>query len=366
MAMAQRPLYFTLGMFILDEIHHSNPAIPSQYNIIGGGGTFGALGARIVTVGNNEVEGDWQRIKLIVDQGSDFPAEVKRFLDSWTIGIVWRLDPTRLTTRGWNFYHDGKGEEGEDKGGTRDFEYVTEKKRIEVSELDGLDPEALHLLCPVARARDAVERITGRHGRDDDTVLIFEPVPYDCIPGTKELLFELMPDIDILSPNAKEAAGFFGLEEPLEKEELESLAERFLPCMSKRNRFGTGGGALVLRCGALGCYTLYKTTGGDGAVAAAAAAGTWYPPYHTDAAKIVDPTGCGNTFVGSFVTGFVRSGGDYAVASVCGSIASGVCIEQLGMPSLEEGVYWNGESFEQRMEKYLNSNGIQCDMSKLM
>lgn len=339
--MPERTLFFTLGMFIIDEIHHANPQFPSKYNIVGGGGTFGGLGSRIICPSKR-----WKDIKLIIDKGSDFPSDIVNYMDSWNIDIEWREDSTRLTTRGWNYYHDA---DTGNKVETRDFKYLAPKKRIDVSELKRVNTESLHMICSMDRAQEAIEVL-----RDTDTTIIFEPVPFDCIPERKDKLFKLMSHVDILSPNAKEAADIFELNEPTDKLELEKLALKFIPYLGKKNKFSTGFGAIVLRCGAIGSYTLIKSSLDD------EVKGQWYSPYQINPENVVDPTGCGNIFVGSFITGFILSNGDYDIASICGNIGSGVCIETLGMPNLEDN-RWNGLNLKERISIYLKNNNLIKD-----
>ena len=90
-------LFTTLGMFILDEIHPLPPASP-QFNIIGGGGTYSALGARLFCPPPLSKSVGW-----IVDTGDDFPDEVRKTVNEWETGCIMRKREG-CTTRGWNGY----------------------------------------------------------------------------------------------------------------------------------------------------------------------------------------------------------------------------------------------------------------------
>lgn len=94
--------FCTLGMFIIDEIHFK-PPIPSVYNILGGAGSYSALGARIFSPDPKSKSVGW-----IVDAGSDFPQDVRDVIDSWGTSCLIRDTPERPTTRGWNGYGDGE------------------------------------------------------------------------------------------------------------------------------------------------------------------------------------------------------------------------------------------------------------------
>lgn len=96
------PDFVTLGMFIIDEIHFTPPT-PPKFNILGGAGTYSALGARLFSPPPASKSVGW-----IVDCGSDFPAELREYVKSWETGVVVRETPERLTTRGWNGYGEGE------------------------------------------------------------------------------------------------------------------------------------------------------------------------------------------------------------------------------------------------------------------
>ena len=107
--------FCTLGMFIIgsdmqaslgnpgltantDEIEYLDDR-PSSTSIIGGAGTYAAVGARLVAGQVHSGSVSW-----IVDMGSDFPSELRGLIDTWQTRCVFRLDKQRLTTRAWNGY----------------------------------------------------------------------------------------------------------------------------------------------------------------------------------------------------------------------------------------------------------------------
>jgi sugar/nucleoside kinase (ribokinase family) len=92
------------------------------------------------------------------------------------------------------------------------------------------------------------------------------------------------------------------------------------------------------------------------------------PAYHETAAKVIDPTGGGNGFLGGLAMGLVRGGTSPGVnnleeAAVWGTISASFAIEQVGMPKLSHtsrGETWNGVrvqdrilDFRQRLEIYV-------------
>jgi len=88
--------FVSMGMFIIDEIHAPTRVMK---DVVGGAGAWSAIGARLFRVPPHS-----KRISWTVDMGSDFPEPVKELLDSYETAISYRLDPNRLTTRGWNEY----------------------------------------------------------------------------------------------------------------------------------------------------------------------------------------------------------------------------------------------------------------------
>lgn len=344
-----RPLFTTMGMFIIDTIEpHPTSNSPTQENVVGGGGTFATLGSRIIATGSRS-----QGISWIVDEGSDFPKEVKCYLNSWNTSVIFRKDATRLTTRGWNGYVDEHQQ-------TRSFRYLSPKKQIVIDDIlnegELIRSRSFHLICSPQRAKKIAQTIRDEHvkhyGTSSDEpqpVIAWEPVPDACTPENLQDLLEVLPLVDIFTPNAEEAARLLGLEEPTTKEGLESLALRYNKYLTYKNdNLGSESG-IVLRCGALGCYTLTFSS----------RTYSWFHAYHKKTPQLVkDPTGGGNTFIGAFVTGFVLSMGHFGVASICGNLGAAVGVEQIGMPVFErdssQGDIWGKVSLKSRIDKYLS------------
>lgn len=86
--------FVSLGMFIIDEIEFK-PPIPPVRDVLGGAGTYSAIGARIVSPPPLS-----RRVGWIVDAGSDFPAELRDTIKTWKTSCLIRETPNRLTTRG--------------------------------------------------------------------------------------------------------------------------------------------------------------------------------------------------------------------------------------------------------------------------
>jgi sugar/nucleoside kinase (ribokinase family) len=87
----------------------------------------------------------------------------------------------------------------------------------------------------------------------------------------------------------------------------------------------------------------------------------WIPPYHTEASKVIDPTGGGNTFLGGLAVALAR-GKCVEEACAWGSVAAGFAIEQIGVPELgkdEEGrETWNCVHVDDRLREFKERIGM--------
>lgn len=339
------PLFTTNGMFIIDEIHTNTL---SYEDIPGGGGMFAVLGACIISP-TTDVS---KRLKWIVDRGTDFPKRLTEQLETWNSGVCFRDDDSRLTTRGWNFYGEKE---------FREFKYLSPKKRIDVvdwceqfgSENVGAIP-CFHLLCSGKRSLDIMDKLKPLCKSRTEKVFVWEPIPDLCDVGNFQEIKEVMnrEEVVIISPNAEEASRLFGFEEePVTIDECCKLAWRFDDFIKDEN-------SCVLRCGRLGSIVLTPRINGSREVFR-------FPAYHFNSpSKVVDPTGGGNTFLGGFSIGYTLSRGDLQIANICGNIAAGAAIEQIGVPSSVDGK-WNGKSFKERLSYYIETYKLSYNADKI-
>ncbi|KAI0099928.1 Ribokinase-like protein [Nemania sp. FL0031] len=256
--------FVTLGMFIIDDIEFQ-PSTPLVKDILGGAGTYSALGARLFSPPPQAGSVGW-----IVDKGSDFPPALEALISSWGTSVLLREDPERLTTRGWNGYNGQQN---------RAFRYTTPKKRLTAEDLtpELLASRTFHLICSPARCRELVLDIKDKRadlpasiangpekaldGSDDTAanhlpkpIFIWEPVPDLCTPDELLNCTNVLPLIDVMSPNHSELAGFMG-DDGLDPETgeistraVERACEQLLGSMPLQSF------SIVVRAGEKGCY----------------------------------------------------------------------------------------------------------------
>ncbi|KAJ5052255.1 uncharacterized protein L3040_002009 [Drepanopeziza brunnea f. sp. 'multigermtubi'] len=406
--------FCTLGMFIIDEIHYL-PQKPPMFNVLGGAGSYSALGARLFSPPPFA-----RKVAWIVDKGSDFPPSLASQIKSWQTSCLVREDNTRLTTRGWNGY---------DEAQNRAFKYTTSKLRLTTDQLTPalLFSKSFHLICSPTRCIELVRTILRArksiNPNVEKPIFIWEPVPDLCLPTELLNCTNALPYIDICSPNANELAGFMSdtpldpLTGDISKPWVERACEQLLGSMPLQSY------ALIIRCGATGCYIAQnggtrkkpaaapsqqhrprnharggltpetdmaalfvglldannelirppeKDDGNEDADESLVDSGVekWLPAYFTEgeggggsgrsggSKRVVDPTGGGNGFLGGLAVGLARGKG-LVEASAWGNVAASFMIEQVGVPVLgvdaDGRETWNGCSVEKRLEEYMKS-----------
>lgn len=157
--------------------------------------------------------------------------------------------------------------------------------------------------------------------------------------------------VHVLSPNHEELGALFGFSHPaagIDRMALQSQVQALFLSPDHALK------AIIVRAGSEGCYV--ASSSADRPV--------WVPPYHRQGpgAKVLDPTGGGNGFLGALAVGLIRTNFDLQKAAIWGSVAASFCIEQVGVPTLwidDLGKErWNGQDPFDRvseMERWLES-----------
>ncbi|KLJ11122.1 hypothetical protein EMPG_13573 [Blastomyces silverae] len=337
--------FCTLGMFIIDEIEFEAPKPPVK-NIIGGAGSYAAVGARMVAGREHS-----QSVSWIVDAGSDFPVEIRQIISSWDTSCILRESSERLTTRAWNCY--GPNE-----------------KRV--------FSKTFHMVCSPERCCQIIEGILQRRERisqrkeveqsiaERRPIFVWEPVPDLCRPEELPMFYKALKQVDVVSPNDLELANMFGNK----SWNVSNSGDRAIADDIVKSGIGQdGNGMLVVRAGKDGCYAFSRDLS------------LHIPAYR--GVNVVDPTGAGNAFLGALaqslvindrkplrvVTSTLGGSGEWAsivnswgeqgripAALICATVAASFVIEQVGMPNIsysdggEES--WNGESYTERIRLY--------------
>ena len=357
------------GANVTDYKQTRSSSQTAETTIIGGAGTYAALGARLAAGTRNA-----HRVGWIIDQGSDFPAEFKSVIDRWQTSCLFRLDLNRLTTRAWNGY--GADEYrcgfhllrsiGRMLIGVA-FKYLTPKLRLEEHSLndDQVLASSFHVVCSPKRCITLVQAISARRSRLEPRlaapIFVWEPVPDLCTPEELENLQEAARYINVVSPNGPELKQFFANFGATRSEEemVQWIKGRHEhdKTLSVVVRNGADGSRLYL-----GSQMLHLRA------------------YHQDGVGVVDPTGGGNTYLGALAIGLttaVNPGKEFledelfchskhkasrpseydglVLAALHATIAASYAIEQVGTPSLigDEEDCWNGQLYQHRFNEYI-------------
>ncbi|TFK93922.1 Ribokinase-like protein [Polyporus arcularius HHB13444] len=326
--------FVSLGMFIIDEFSFADedgkPTGKTVAPQIGGGGTYASIGARI-----------WlppSQVGMIIDRGHDFPTHIQDALNAYGPDMWhFRDHPNRGTTRALNAY----------RGEHRGFEYLTPKLRITPRDLMDTKlshPRVLHFICSPTRAAAIMSEV--KQVDDWHPTTVYEPIPDRCVPEELPALQTVLPDISVLSPNAEEALSLLSMPTNPTKQSIEAACSAFLDM----GVGPTGGGAVVIRSGAMGaCIGLRGSPC------------TWVEAFwngEDNADKVVDVTGAGNSFLGGLGAGLVLNKGDVREATAYATVSASFTIEQEGLPHLSQVLdengqaleVWNGESPHRRLQ----------------
>ncbi|EZF27303.1 hypothetical protein H112_00691 [Trichophyton rubrum D6] len=345
----------------LDEIEYEPPTPPVR-GIVGGAGSFAAIGARIAAGKDHSRSVGW-----IVDAGNDFPEHVRNLIASWETHCVFREDMNRQTTKGWNGY------EANEK---RVFKYLTPKIQIVPETLteELVLSNTFHMSCSADRCYNIVQGVLERRHELSEKykvtlrrpIFVWEPFPDSCRPEELPRFYEVIRHVDVVSPNDHEMGSYFsneswGFDNPRDQEICRSIV---------RSGIGIDGkGVLVVRAGRDGCYAFSQ----DDQLAL---------PALLDS-KAVDPTGAGNSFLGALCQVLAGSNhtpiwaareimgqsgdwkeicaawddrGNILAGLICATVVASYIIEQVGVPVLsfspqgEE--FWNGTSYVERVRQY--------------
>ncbi|KAF2450672.1 putative PfkB family kinase [Karstenula rhodostoma CBS 690.94] len=322
----------SLGMFVIDDIHM--PKRSPLRDILGGSATFATLGLRLFTQ-------DSKRIGCLLIAGEDFPSSVRGTIEEeWGTTTVVKVREGRKSTRGKLVYAD-------ETFGPKTFTYIHPPLKPNPSDLTHsplLHARAFHLLATPAEILAHVpELLTFRGDATERPFIVWEPLPASCLAEKYDEFVAAYRLVDVFSPNHLELSALFGgtTNSDFDAVHLERCATSLVTSSIGIHESG----AVIVRAGENGGFVVGRPT-----------RPTWYPAYYAKGSeKVVDATGAGNAFLGGYIAGCQRSGGDAGEGMCYGSVAASFALEQIGLPRVErigESVYCSGVAVSARLEEY--------------
>lgn len=236
----------------------------------------------------------------------------------------------------------------------KDFKYTTPVLAIQEDSLKHtklLASRAYHYLAGPEDLRVRVSKLLALRaegGIHERPLIIWEPAPLSCRPENLEAIFEAAALVDVLSPNHLELAKLFSEShaEVTDKKKIENLVSRCLDAGVGPE----GNGTVIVRAGEMGCFISDRNN-----------LSTWLDPFYANIpggksnANIVDPTGAGNTFLGSYAVGYLMTG--RVIEAACyGSVGASFAVEQVGVPQLSVNDHeelWNDVNVRFRLQEYM-------------
>jgi len=282
--------YISIGSIIIDDI--VMPDGKKKDGILGGGLTHAVMGMRVWT----------DQVGLVSGVGGDFDQDQMDLLKTYfdTSGVI--VNQAIPTPRAWQVF---------DADGTRHETFQTEFSQMAdcIPKYDQL-PDAysqisgIHLQCSPHEVESWVQTlravsIPDKNGQEQ--VILWEPWDQFCVPENQALFKHNCKQVDIVSPNLREARLLTGLSDPIDVvNQLRDYGARMV----------------VLRMADAGSLVQDQ----NGTISAV-------PAYPVD--QIVDVTGAGNAYCGGFVVGFARTG-DVQTAGWYGGVSASLALRQFG------------------------------------
>ncbi|KAJ5450720.1 uncharacterized protein N7458_007169 [Penicillium daleae] len=252
----------------------------------------------------------------------------------------------------------------------KDFEYTTPVITVQEESLKHtpfLASRAFHYLAGPEHLKARVSKLLALRaeaGIHERPLIIWEPAPLLCRPENLDACLEAAASVDVFSPNHLELAKLFSKShsDVIDKKKIEDFASK---CVDR----GVGpdsNATVIVRAGENGCFISNRNN-----------LSTWLDPFYTmmpgeePNSKIVDPTGAGNAFLGSYAVGYLKTG-SVTKAACYGSVGASFALEQVGIPRVSVQLneeLWNNASVLSRLQEYMarqnwNSRGDQPESTE--
>ncbi len=283
-----RVSYVSIGNVIIDDI--VLPDGVTHMGVLGGGGTHAIVGMRIWT----------DEIGFVAAVGSDLLPECREALEAYNIdlsGIVLRSG--YQTARAWQIF---EWDERRFELFRTDFDdFIRRSPQLEEMPKDYWQAKGFHLLSD---ARGGEAEVVDALKRQGNPIVLWEPPPLIVTPEGRDMAREILPRVDIFSPNLREATAL------CETSDVEAIMDTLID-------WGTE--IVSLRMGIQGSAVRQR---GKQTVR--------IPIVPTE---VIDVTGAGNAYCGGFLVGYVETG-DVRMAAMCGAVSASFAIEQFGIPHI--------------------------------
>ncbi|KAI5363994.1 Putative carbohydrate kinase PfkB, ribokinase [Septoria linicola] len=336
--------FVALGGVWLDEIRKAGNTL--RTNVVGGSVTYATLGARLFSSTRPEM------IRLVLFEGTEFPQEVLDTFRHWRVGLTILPCGNAPAARGIVHYGNTENE--------RFYERLTSPLDTSTSDLDRIDileARCFHFFDIPATVLESVQTIS--QARQDAhrsslsrkaRLVMWEPQAKSCKPEYLAAHLLAAYSVDVFSPNHMELASFFDKQQSgvFDRNRVVQQANTFI-----ESGIGSGFGCAIVRCAEHGCLVMLSDD--RTLTPSRTVPPTWLPAYYgTESNMVVNSTGAGNAFLGSYAIGYQETG-SYVEAAKFGTVGASFMVEQHGTPDLTgEGVeeLWNGASVRRRLEEY--------------
>lgn len=288
--------YVVYGKIIVDTIRRKDGVV--EHEVLGGGGPQGALGARV-----------WSpSVGLLTRVGRELEEKPTSMLHSAGVDLQGMAAfPEHETPHGGMEYDEDEYMRPRSTL-VADIERLRRQLQAILRERVPIPaayqhPRVIHLITEFFDEPMFLDALALKAA---GAIFSVEPIIDHREWTNSRQLLEVMPQIDIVSPDWPSASGMAGSDDP-------TAVLRYWS--------GLGAGVVAIRHGARGSYVWDRETGRS-----------WHVP-PAAVAHVVDPTGAGNAYGGGLAVGWDRSR-DGRIAACYGATSASFMIECVGMPPM--------------------------------
>lgn len=290
--------YLVYGKIIIDNIRLVNGEMAE--GIIGGGGPQGAFGARL-----------WNpSVGLLSRTGTDFEEEFVRALEAIDVDLAgWVRYPDIPTLRNQLMAYDENGYLTTLKGDPGSVYLRQQYWNLLLAQELSLpptyqQPRVIHLISEYPHEPMMA---TALELRAQGAIFSLEPIIDFRDWTNREAMLELLPQVDVATPDWPSASGFAGSDDPKE-------VVRYWSTLGPK--------MVAIRHGHHGSYVWDSQSDQMWQV----------PPVPVE---VVDPTGAGNSYGGGLLVGWAERQ-DGREAGCYGAVSASFLVERVGLPEMTE------------------------------